>query len=428
MDLHRRTFLAGAAAGAAIASVSRAARAADAEKPVTLALMGANNRGSSLAPMFVAQPDARIAYVCDVDERAIEKGIAAVTAAGGPAPKGVKDFRTALDDPAVDALIVAAPNHWHAAATILACKAGKHVYCEKPCSHTGEEGEAMIRAARDAGKVVQVGMQRRSGALYQRMVERVRGGALGEPLFARSWYFNNRPSIGHAEPAAPPAWLDYALWQGPAPEEPYRANILPYNWHWFWHWGNAELGNNGVHTIDICRWALGVDFPSKVSASGSRLRFEDDQQTPDTASAYFECDGKAIVWEAVSWTAPLKEDDAIGMEIRGTEASLAINDAGCTIYDLKRKVAERFTGERGDVEHVRNFLDAVHGKAKPAADIAEGHKSALFCHLGNIAYRCGETLSVDSSNGHVQGSAAAEKLWGREYRPGWELDELGSEG
>jgi predicted dehydrogenase len=165
LDLHRRTFLAGAAAGAAIVSAGGAARAADAEKPVTLALMGANGRGSQLAPLFVAQPDARIAYVCDVDERAIEKGIAAVTTAGGPAPKGVKDFRQALDDPAVDALIVAAPNHWHAAATILACKAGKHVYCEKPCSHTGEEGEAMVRAAQDAGKVVQVGMQRRSGPL-----------------------------------------------------------------------------------------------------------------------------------------------------------------------------------------------------------------------------------------------------------------------
>jgi predicted dehydrogenase len=424
-EVDRRTFLSGAAAGAALSSIRSAVAASESSKPISIALIGANGRGSDLAGQFLTQPDVRFTYVCDPDDRALAKGVAAVTGAGGDEPRGVKDFRRALDDPAVDAVIVATPNHWHAAATIIALAAGKHVYVEKPCSHTGEEGEAMIRAADNAGKVVQVGMQRRSGTLYRQMVERARGGAIGEPLFARSWYFNNRPSIGHGMPAEPPAELDFERWQGPAPEEPYRDNILHYNWHFFWHWGNAELGNNGVHLIDVCRWALGVDFPSRVTCSGKRMRFDDDQQTPDVTSAWFDCGEKAIQWEAVCWTTPLNPDDAIGIEIRGTKGSLEINDARCVIYDLDRKVTEELAGTRGDAEHIRNFLDAIGGEGKPAASIEDGHRSALFCHLGNIALRSGASLEVDSATGHPTEDAIATKYWGREYRPGWGLDELG---
>jgi predicted dehydrogenase len=417
-DVSRRTFFAASAAGAALAGAARL-RAGEASGDVVLALMGANNRGSQLAAGLAKQAGARIAYVCDPDERAIAKGIAAATSKGAAAPKGIRDFREALDDPAVDALVCAAPNHWHAAATTLACAAGKHVYVEKPCSHSGEEGELMIAAARTHQRVVQVGMQRRSGPLYQQAVEKVRGGSLGKPLHAKSWYHTDRPSIGRAKPSEPPPWLDYSLWQGPAPERPYRDNILHYNWHFFWHWGDAELGNNGVHTIDICRWALGVDYPSRVTVAGRRLRFDDDQETPDTGGAIYECGDAMITWEQISWLPPYKASSTIGIEIRGTEGTMLLDDGGYVIYDLERKVVDKHTASRGDAEHLADFLKAVRDGSRPNADIEEGHKSALFCHLGNIALQTGKSIDVDPATGHIRDNLEAQTLWAREYREGW---------
>ncbi|MCC6491801.1 MAG: Gfo/Idh/MocA family oxidoreductase [Pirellulales bacterium] len=418
-ELQRRTFLS-AATAAGLAAASRL-RAADASRTVTLALMGANNRGSDLARQFVKQDGVRFAYVCDPDERAIEKGIAAAAANGGPRPKGVRDFREALDDPGVDALICAAPNHWHAPATILACAAGKHVYVEKPCSHTAAEGEMMIAAARNHSRTVQVGTQRRSGSLYRSAVEKIHGGALGNVLHARCWYYTLRPSIGKGNETAPPDWLDYSLWQGPAPERPFRDNILHYNWHFFWHWGNAELGNNGVHLLDICRWALEVDFPTRVTAAGGHIRYDDDQQTPDTSSVVYQCGDKMIAWEHISWTRPVQSQSILGIEFRGTDGTMYIDDDGYVIHDPQRKVVEKQQGSRGDAEHIADFLAAVrNGGGATNADVEEGHKSALFCHVGNIAYRLGSSIDLDPATGHIRDNAEAQKLWTREYRQGWE--------
>lgn len=416
--LHRRTFLAAAATGVAVNSFTRA-RAAEANSEVVLALMGANSRGSQLAAEFAQQNGCRIAYVCDPDERAIAKGIEAATSQGASAPKGIRDFRQALDDPGVDALVCAAPNHWHAAATTLACAAGKHVYVEKPCSHTAEEGELMIAAARTASRVVQVGTQRRSGPLYQQVAAKVREGAIGEPLNAKAWYYSPRPTIGRGRQTDPPPWLDYSLWQGPAPERPFRDNTLHYNWHFFWHWGDGELGNNGVHTLDLCRWFLGVDFPTRVTAAGARLRYDDDQETPDTLNAIFECGDKLIAWEGNSWIRPDKPEGGIGVDIRGTEGTLHVDDSGCQILDSNSKVVDTFKGGRGDAEHLRDFLDAVHDGSRTNADVEEGHKSALLCHLGNIAYRTGQSIEIDAATGHIRDNPAAQALWSREYRDGW---------
>ncbi len=418
-DIDRRTFLAGATAASVALASGRRSRAAAATDTVVLALMGANNRGSQLATAFAKQSGAQIAYVCDCDERAIEKGIAAATSSGGRKPKGIKDFRRALDDPTVDALICAAPNHWHAAATILACAAGKHVYVEKPVSHTPDEGERMISAAREANRVVQAGLQRRSGPLYRKVIERVRDGALGKVLYARSTYNAERPSIGHGKRTSVPSWLDYDLWQGPVTARPYQDNVIHYNWHFFWHWGNGELGNNGVHTIDICRWALGVDYPSRVTAAGAKLRYDDDQQTPDTCTVSFDCDGRQMVWEGISWARAHQSKSQIGIELRGEDATLYVDDGGYKIYDKERKVVEQEKLGRGDDEHLANFLAAVRDGTPPNADIEDGHKSTMFCHLGNIAYRTGQSLEVDPSTGHILNNAAAEPLWACEYRPGW---------
>jgi predicted dehydrogenase len=417
--LDRRRFLAGATAATVALSVRRGARAAATGDKVVLAIMGVNNRGSQLATSLAKIPAAEIAYVCDCDEKALPRGIAAATSNGGRAPKAIKDFRHALDDPAVDALVCAAPNHWHAPATILACASGKHVYCEKPACHTPEEGERMIAAARSAKRVVQIGLQRRSNPEYNKAIGRIRDGAIGRVLYAKSTYCQYRDSIGHGKESSPPPWLDYNLWQGAALERPYRDNVIPYNWHFFWHWGNGELGNNGVHTVDVCRWALDVNYPSKVTAAGAKLRFDDDQETPDTCTVTWDFDGRTMVWEGISWSKPYLTSSGFGIELRGEDGTLYIDDSGYKIFNLDKKQIEKGETHRGETEHLRNFLDTVRNGSRPNCDIEEGHKSTLLCHLGNIAYRTGQTLQIDATNGHIKSNAEAQKLWACEYRKGW---------
>ncbi len=422
IKLDRRSFLAGA--GGAVASAAlpstAVASANRANRKVVLALMGLRNRGPQLVERFKEVSDVEIAYVCDCDERQFAKGVDAVASRWGKSPKVVKDYRIALDDSSVDGLICAAPNHWHAAATITACQAGKHVYVEKPCSHTAEEGELMIAAAAKHSRVVQVGMQRRSGPLYRKMVERVREGAIGEVLLGKSFYFRSRPSVGHAEPETPPSWLDFDLWQGPVTERPYRSNILHYNWHGFWHWGDAEIGNNGVHTIDICRWAMGVDFPNEVAATGAKLRHNDDWEMPDTLNASFKFGKKLITWEGVSWSDPYQMGMQIGIELRGTAGTLFVNDRGYTMYDLDRKPFEQEKESRGDIEHCQDFVDCIRAEHQPNGKLEDGHRSAMLCHLANIAYRTGETLTVNPRDGHLSRAGKnASALWSSEYREKW---------
>jgi predicted dehydrogenase len=418
--MNRRQFIGTAAAATAAYTAARSTLAQGANDKIVLALMGAHNRGAQLVERFGKLPNVEIAYICDVDERQLENGVKAVAKGGQKTkPQVTGDFRRALDDPNVDGLICAAPNHWHAAATIMACQAGKHVYVEKPCSHTAEEGELMIDAAKKSGTVVQVGMQRRSGALYQQMAEKVRGGAIGKVLLAKSYYHRNRPTLGHASPETPPSYLDFDMWQGPVAEQPYRSNILHYNWHQFWQWGNGELGNNGVHTIDICRWAMGVDFPSRVTAFGRKLRFDDDQETPDTLTVNYECGDANIQWEGISWSDPYLTGSQIGIELRGTEGTVTINDGGMTIYDERRRPVDRLKESRGDTEHLIDFAKCIQEGGVPKANLDEGHKSVMFCHLGNMAFRSGLDLQVDPTTGHLVGDSPAQKYWGCEYRSKW---------
>lgn len=428
--IDRREFLgAAAASGLAVGAAGvlnaqqdarvKTAKPAGANDVVTLAIMGVNGRGTGLAQGFTQQKGVRIAYVCDPDERAVGKAKAAVAERQKENVEGLVDFRKALDDPAVDALVIAAPNHWHAPATILACAAGKHVYVEKPCCHNPREGELMIAAARKHNRVVQHGTQRRSWPGLQEGIERLRAGEIGRVLFARAWYNNKRPSIGHGQAAEVPAWLDYSLWQGPAPERPYRDNLIHYNWHWFWHWGNGELGNNGVHGIDVCRWGLGVDYPKRVTSAGNKLRWDDDQQTPDTHIVTFDFDGCSLVWEGRSWSPRGFENDMFGMSFYGERGSLVMNGGRYTMYDMENKEVAKGSGRGGEAEHLTNFLDSIRGGQRPNAEIEEGYKSTLLCHLGNIAHRVGRVLEVDSTNGHIKHDSEAQQLWSREYRNGW---------
>ena len=307
----RREFL-GTTAGSIVALASGPLLAqADAlpSQKVTIGIMGLN-RGMQVASALEKQPGVVIKYVCDVDSKRADEAKAQLERSGEQRPQAITDFRRILDDKEVDALFCEAPNHWHAPATILACDAGKHVYVEKPCSHNPWEGEQMIVAARKHNRAVQMGVQRRSTPGVMEAMTKLHAGVIGNVYCVRGWYNNNRPSLGIGKLTAPPATLDYDLWQGPAPRTPYYDNRIHYNWHWFWHWGNGELGNNGVHALDLCRWGLNVEFPTTVVSSGGRYRFHDDQQTPDTHIANYEfLGGKQITWQGLSCN---KHSDSTG--------------------------------------------------------------------------------------------------------------------
>ncbi|MBI3836900.1 MAG: Gfo/Idh/MocA family oxidoreductase [Planctomycetia bacterium] len=421
----RRAFLRQSALMAgtlATSAVSPAARAADSpQEAVVLGVIGTNGRGAALAGSFAALGGARIAYVCDVDERVIDKAVSAVAVKQDQAPKRVGDLRRIFDDATVDAVVIATPDHWHAPATILACAAGKHVYVEKPASHNPREGELMIAAARKHARVVQLGTQRRSMPGHIEAIERLRAGEIGRVLFSRGWYTVTRGSIGHGKPTSVPPGLDYALWQGPAPEREYRDNVVHYNWHWFWNWGTGELGNNGIHSLDICRWGLGVDYPRRVSAGGGKYFFDDDQETPDTHVVTYDFGDKAITWEGRNWHRHGFEGSTFGIAFYGDRGSMVLDFSGYKILDAgDKQIASQTNGFEGHDPHLKNFLECVRSGARPNADIEEGHKSTLLCHLGNIAYRTGHTLDLDPRSGQIQNDPAASALWSREYRPNWE--------
>ena len=383
-------------------------------------IIGTGGRGTAHAKTFSKLPGVSVAYVCDPDAARAGQAADAVATSSPSKPKPVADLRTVFDDKSVDVVVIATPNHWHAPATIMACAAGKHVYVEKPCSHNPKEGELMVAAARKAGRKVQMGNQRRSWPKVVEAIERLRAGELGNVYFAQSWYTNGREATGVGKATSPPAGLDYDLWQGPAPRKPFKDNYLHYTWHWFWDWGNGELGNNGVHMIDVCRWGLGVDYPTHVTSTGGRYRYDDDQQTPDTNVVnYTFPGGKMITWEGFSCNR-LPRAKPVDVLFLGDKGSLAIAGGGYTIYDAKGKEVDAASGAAGDLDHVGNFLAAVRGGADLTSEIGEGHKSTLLCHLGNIAYRSDRALHCDASNGHIVNDPEAMKLWTREYAPGWE--------
>jgi predicted dehydrogenase len=436
----RRDFLkTGAAAGlglglaAAIPSWLRAA-----ESPgnrVRVAVIGTNGRGLTHIEALGGIEGVEIAWICDVEDGALAKGMRkAADTASGSRPKAIKDFRRVLDDRSVDAITIAVPDHWHTPMSILALSAGKHVYVEKPCSQNPHEGELLIKAIARYGRLVQMGNQRRSFPNMQVAVREIRQGILGKAYYARCWYDNNRASIGRGSVVAVPPALDYELWQGPAPRRPYRSNVIPYNWHWFWHWGTGEALNNGTHEVDVCRWALGVDFATKVTSSGGRFAFKDDWETPDTQVIGWEFGGeKSISWEGRSCNGFLTEGLSRGAYIYGTRGTALLEGDNYTVFDTdKRKVRALLdkaegngtdllsaSGIRLDRMHMRNFIDAIRLGTPLSAPISEGHKSVTMLHLGNISQRVGRALDCDPTNGHILNDQGAMRLWQREYEPGW---------
>ncbi|WP_080240252.1 Gfo/Idh/MocA family protein [Spirosoma rigui] len=443
-DLSRRTFIGKALASTALLtaggilpgfSPQSYARILGANEKVRVGMMGVNSRGLALATNFALQPNSEVISVSDVDTRAASRCLATVAKTQGSTPKNQPDFRRALDDRDVDALVIAAPDHWHAPAAILASKAGKHVYLEKPCSHNPHEGELLVAAAKKYKNVIQMGNQRRSWPNVAKGIREVQTGAIGRPYFAKGWYTNNRASIGIGNEVAVPDWLNYDLWQGPAPRRPYKDNLIHYNWHWLWHWGTGEALNNGTHMLDLMRWGLGVDYPTKVTSSGGRYRYKDDWEAPDTQVINLEfANNTAMSWEGRSCNGRTVEGNSVGVMFYGDTGSLLIESGNAyKIFDLDNKLVKEVKNDLPidprnrmdpsqalDAIHIQNFFDSIKTGAPLASDIVGGHQSTLLCQLGNIALRSGGMLNIDPTNGHIKNNRDAQKLWQRDYATGWQ--------
>lgn len=416
-------------------SASSYARILGANERIQVAMMGVNSRGLALASNFAAQKNCEIRFICDVDKRAAEKCISTVTGIQNKQPLAQPDFRKALEVKDIDALVVAAPDHWHAPAALLASAAGKHVYLEKPCSHNPHEGELLLAASKKYKNVIQMGNQRRSWPNVAAGIAELHAGIIGRPYFAKTWYTNNRAPIGVGKKIAVPDWLDYDLWQGPAPRRELKDNLIHYNWHWFWNWGTGEALNNGTHMVDLARWGLQVDYPTKVTSAGGRYRYQDDWETPDTQNIGIEFANKSTIsWEGRSCNPFPIEGNTVGVIFYGENGTLVIGGGNAyKAFDLKnnliREAKNEIKVDTGsltspsqtlDAFHLQNFFSAIKSGTPLASDIQSGHKSTLLCQLGNISQRTGRTLNIDPANGHIINDPGAMKLWTREYQKGWE--------
>jgi predicted dehydrogenase len=413
---NRRTFL---GAAGLLAVTGRLARAkADASERVRVAIIGVRSRGTDLAQLFARDSNAEVVAICDIDDAMLAKPVNAVEQIAGKAPRTEKDFRRLLDDKAIDAVAVATPDHWHALITVMACQAGKDVYVEKPASHNVVEGRRMVEAARKYKRVVQLGAQRRSAPEVKDAIEHVRSGALGKVGMARAWIHQQRKPIGHGSPAPVPEGVDYAMWQGPAPDRPFYPNRFHYNWHWFWVWGTGELGNNGIHGVDVARWGLGVEAPTTVTSGGGKYVFDDDQEVPDTQIVTWDFPHASLVWEHRMWSQHGEEGASFGVAFYGDKGTLIVDDKGWRVEDGAPGGGKAISDQP---RHVANFLECVRSRQAPNAEIETGYLSTRLCHLGNIAYRTGRRLTFDAASETFPHDAEANALLSREYGHRFEM-------
>lgn len=426
--IDRRHFLRHSAAMAAgISALGASADAADEVKPTAkvgpndtlrVAVIGVRGRGMDHVSGLSNQPSVRITTICDTDKNVIGKAMTTVEKKYGKAPKYVQDLRKVFDDPEIDAVSIATPNHWHALATIWACQAGKDVYVEKPVSHNVSEGRRMVEAARKYGRIVQTGTQCRSHKGMQDAVEFLRSGKLGKVYMAKGLCYKWRPSIGEQPDSEAPAGLDYNLWTGPAEMKPFNANRLHYNWHWFWNTGNGDLGNQGIHQMDIARWGLGkTEFPKTVQTTGGRLGYKDQGETPNTELVAMEFDDCLLQFEVRGLPTNDEAGARVGVLFFGTEGVLSITSYNDWQVYLGQK-QEKGPGGKGGGDHYANFVAAVKARDPKilAADIEQGHLSSAYCHLGNIAYRLGRKLQINPSSESFVNDPEADAMLTRDYR------------
>jgi predicted dehydrogenase len=420
MNITRRSALQRTAiltAGAALSTLPNLRAADAAGRKLKVGVVGLS-RGLAHVKALLELPDVEIAFVADVDAKRLETGMKTVAAKQDTTCEGVKDFRKILEDPTVDAVFIATPNFWHTPMALLAMQAGKHVYVEKPGSQNPHEAEMIVAAQKKYARIVQMGNQRRTW--MKEAIAALHGGAVGTVRYGRAFYYNAREAVG-AGKLKPAGDIDMELWQGPVPDEREIRPFVHYDWHWLWHWGNGELGNNGIHTLDILRWGLQVDYPSRVTYNGGRYFFDDKQETPDTGTAVYDFGRVGMEWVCSSCHPRAAEKPLAEILFYGDQGTFAIGRDSWAVHDQKgAKVSEEKGKGGGDPAHMGNFLDTIRGKAQLNSPIVEGQKSTMLCHLGNIAYRTNTVIRCDPGTGKILDNPAAEKLWKREYRKGWE--------
>jgi predicted dehydrogenase len=428
---NRRSFMkkagwASAAAAAEFINWNSSARSAN--EKVVLGLIGCRNQGRNDALSAIKQGGV-FKTLCDVDDAILAKVGPEIQAAQNRAPGSVKDFRRVLDDKDIDAVVIATPDHWHAIPTILACQAGKDVYIEKPLSQTIHEGHLMRDAARKYNRVVQVGTQRRSEEHVRDAVEYVASGKLGRVCLVKAWITQVRESIGNPPDGTPPPGVDYDMWLGPAPKRPFNPNRFHYTWRFFWDYGNTELGNQGVHMLDVAMWGIqklrGQEhcLPSHVANNSGIYWLHDAKEVPDTQALTYDFGDLLLVWEMHSFQNhhPIERRYA-GTAFYGTDATLIVEDDGWSVFGNKNEVVA--SGKAAGGSHTGNFLECIKSRQRPHADVEIGRLSTTICHLGNISCRLGRDVHFHPKTETFGTDYGASALLTKEYRKPYTLPEV----
>lgn len=435
--MHRRSFVSATAALAATSILSNSTQAAPNDR-ITVAAIGIRGRGGSVLKSFATRSNVDVKYLIDVDESVLSSRSNQMKDLTGKQPKTAKDFRVALDDPTVDAIMLGTPTHWHAIPTIQACQAGKDVYVEKPDAHNIVEGQLMVAAAKKHNRVVQLGTQSRSGNHFQAAMDYIAKGHIGRSLFAKAWESTKQRSLGRPADAKPPAGVDYDMWLGPAPKRPFNPMRFHGNWRWFFDYGAGDLGNDGVHRLDVAHWAFETAVKAQgeaplgpvksVSAHGGKNYFDDIQEWPDNLICTYDFgNGRIMTYEMRIWTPYNLHDEGEGAAVLGDEGYVVIGNNAWRAYGPKHKLIREEKGTyENTVAHVEDFLSCMQTRNKPVADLQTvGHPSSLLCHLGNAAWRAGRTLHFDAEQYRFTGDSDAEQFLTRpEYRAPWTLPKL----
>lgn len=416
-EFTRRTFLAesGKTALAGIATPLLGDAWRGANDKVGVAFIGVGGQGRANLSGFLRSPLCRVVGVCDVyaphREQALKMaGLGAVATA---------DYRTLLARKDVDAVVISTPDHWHAIPLIEACRAGKDVYAEKPLSLTISEGRAMVNAAKNAKRIVQVGTQQRSGRHFQEVVAFLKAGKLGKIRLVETWNLGGTGDLGRPADTAPPADLDWNRWLGPAPMRPYNVARCLYNFRWFWDYAGGQLSNWGVHLLDIARWATGVSAPIRVDAVGGIQITKDCRETPDTLDVTYTFPDDLLItfWHRAANALPPDNKHQYGIRFTGTEGTLFVDRTGWSLTEPgETRPAEEHPGSEQHQTHIANFLECVRSRQKPVSDIETGHLSTVLCHLGNIAYRTGRSLGWDAKNEYILDNPEGNRFAQHHYR------------
>jgi len=423
MKMNRREFLGTSGAAVLVAGTMATGRVFGANERVRVASVGIGGRGWAHARTANARDDTEVVALCDVDAQVLKNRAAALKQVTGKTPKTYQDIRDLVADDGIDAVTFATPNHWHVLGAIWAMQAGKDVYLEKPISHTVWEGRQLVAAVEKYGRVLQHGTQRRSEPTSQRLVERARSGIIGKIYMARCGVYRFREPFKFPAEEAVPEGLNWTLWQGPAPEKPFSRNYVHYNWHWFWHYGNGEIGNNGPHRTDVVNWILDKGLPVETYSTGGIFGYGDDaRETPNTQMVtHTFADGTVLV---------------IDVRNRYTEGGAAIAAYGTEGHMLDgrfygkdgKEIPDDKTFEKLDttVVHIGNFIEAVKQGDPNAvhATAEQGHVAAALCHLGNISYRLHRSVRFDPKAEQFSGDDEANALLTRTYREGFEVPKL----